>query len=313
MNQMSKFQRSWMLFKSSVFIIARNKKLLLFPILTLVLTFLILLFFLAPVALQKTGYGYAQIDHWKAVGQTLFVESPSASPEKETSSSIHLRPRGFVYGAIIYFVSMFLATFFNVAFYHEILGALKGNPVSLLRGVMFAGTSWKSVLMWALFAGLIGLVIRILEEKLEFIGQIILGWIGTAWSVASVFVIPVIITDETSINPLTMLKKSAVTLKRTWGESLVGYLGLQFGNLLVLIGSIVYFGGAIALAVALNNYWLLAGAGAVWLLSMIALAYLTTVASQVYRCALFIYASEGTIPEPYNLELLQLAWKRKKG
>src|SRR6266481_943902 len=119
MNQMSKFQRSWMLFKSSVFIIAQNKKLLLFPVLTLVLTFLILLFFLAPIALQKTGYGYAQIDHWKAVSQTLFVESASAGSEKETATSIHLKQRGFVYGGIIYFVSMFLATFFNVAFYHE--------------------------------------------------------------------------------------------------------------------------------------------------------------------------------------------------
>ncbi len=276
------------------------------------LTFLILLFFLAPIALQKTGYGYAQIDHWKAVSQTLFVESASAGSEKETATSIHLKPRGFVYGGIIYFLSMLLATFSNVAFYHEILGALKGNPVSLLRGVVFASTRWKSILMWALFAGLVGLIIRVLEEKLEFIGQIIVGWIGTAWSVASVFVIPVIITEEASINPLTMLKKSAITLKRTWGESLAGYLGLQFGNLLVLIGSIVYFAGAIALSVALNNYWLLAGAGAVWLLSMTALAYLTTVASQVYRCALFIYATEGTIPEPYNLDLLQLAWKMKK-
>src|SRR5258708_73054 len=49
--------------------------------------------------------------------------------------------------------------------------------------------------------------------------------------------------------------------------------------------------------------WLLAAAGLVWLVSMIAFAYLTSVASQVYRCALFLYASEGTIPEPYSLEL----------
>ena len=55
MDQMSKFQRSWILFKSSVLIISRNKKLLLFPVLTLALTGVILIFFLAPVALQTIG------------------------------------------------------------------------------------------------------------------------------------------------------------------------------------------------------------------------------------------------------------------
>src|SRR5262249_5955496 len=182
MNEMSKFQRSWILFKSSVFIIARNKKLLLFPILTVVLTFFILLFFVTPVALQKTGYGYSQFQHWKAVGQTIFVETSSTGKDG-TSERLQLRPRGVVYGVIMYFLSMFLATFFNVAFYHQILGALKGAPVSLGQGLRFACTRWQSILMWALFAGLIGFIIRTLEERLDFIGQIILGWIGLAWSV----------------------------------------------------------------------------------------------------------------------------------
>jgi hypothetical protein len=71
-------------------------------------------------------------------------------------------------------------------------------------------------------------------------------------------------------------------------------------------------GGALAVSIWLNNYWILAVAGVVWLMGIFAFAYVTSVASQVYRCALFVYASEGTIAEPYNLELLQLAWKIKK-
>jgi hypothetical protein len=311
MDQMSKFQRSWILFKSSVLIISRNKKLLIFPVLTLALTGVILLFFLAPVALQKTGHGYTHLEHWKAVGQTIFFESSSAN-QGGASGSFHLKPLGMAYGAIVYFLSMFLATFFNVAFYHQILGALKGNPTSIGGGLAFARSRWQSILMWTLFAGVVGLIIRSLEQKLDFFGQIILGWIGTAWSVASVFVIPVIITEQTSINPLHMLKTSALTLKKTWGESLIGYLGLQFGGLLVLIGSLLCLAGAIAASIALDNFWILAGTGLVWLISMTAFAYLTSVAGQVYRCALFVYASEGTIAEPYNLELLQMAWKVKK-
>ena len=308
---MSKFGRSWLLFKSSVFIVLKHKKLLIFPALTLVCTGLILLFFLTPIALQKTGYSYSQLAHWKAVGQTVFVEG-STPGEQGGRSELHLKPLGMIYSAAIYLLSMFLATFFNVAFYHEILNALKGQPVSIRAGLRFACAKWKPIVMWALFAGLVGLVIRTLEEKLSFVGQWIVGLIGLAWSVAAVFVIPAIITEERTVNPLTLLKLSAITLKRTWGESLIGYVGLQFGSMLVLLGSLGMFAGAVAVSFWLNNFWILAAAGFVWLTGVFAFAYVMSVASQVYRCALFVYASEGTIPEPYNLELLQLAWKVKK-
>src|SRR2546423_712526 len=126
MNPMSKFQRSWMLFKSSVFIVVKHKKLLLFPVLTLFLTGIILLFFLTPIALQKTGHSYGEFAHWKSVGQTMFVEdsAPAHQGGRSTSVDLHLKPLGMVYAGGIYFVSMLLATFFNVAFYHEILKAL---------------------------------------------------------------------------------------------------------------------------------------------------------------------------------------------
>src|ERR1043165_6281153 len=77
MELFSKFQRSWILFKTSVLIVLKHKKLLVFPVLTLFLTAIILLFFVTLIALQKTGYSYSQFAHWKAVGQTMFVETAS--------------------------------------------------------------------------------------------------------------------------------------------------------------------------------------------------------------------------------------------
>src|SRR6185369_1260429 len=142
----SKLQRSWILFKTSVFIVLKHKKLLVFPVLTLFLTALILLFFVTPIALQKTGYSYSQFAHWKAVGQTMFVETASDRTGGRSNSELHLKPLGMVYAAAIYLLSMFLATFFNVAFYHEILKALKGFPVSIGAGMSFACSKWKPIL-----------------------------------------------------------------------------------------------------------------------------------------------------------------------
>ena len=71
MNQLSKFQRSWLLLKSSLSIIARNKQLLVFPIVIFSLTVVIVLFFLAPAVFRPTGYSYTQPEHWQAISHSL--------------------------------------------------------------------------------------------------------------------------------------------------------------------------------------------------------------------------------------------------
>ena len=53
-------------------------------------------------------------------------------------------------------------------------------------------------------------------------------------------------------------------------------------------------------------------AGVCWLLALFAWAYLTSVASQIYKGALYLYAAEGVVAEPYNQDLLEMAWKYKK-
>ena len=280
MNIMSRFQRSWQLFKSSLFIIARNKQLLVFPIIIFFLTMMIFLFFLAPVVLRPTGYSYASAQHWQAIGHSLFTQAPDAAGNNSRGS---LTPGAMVYLAFLYFVSMFFATFFNVAFYHEILVALGGQPVSIIRGLKFAGTKWKAVLMWALFAGLVGLIIRQLEERLSFVGRIIARFIGIAWSIAAVFVIPIIVCEEQNANPVALLKKSAGILKRTWGEALIGYVGLGMVSGLMLLVSMVFLFGALAVSILLKNFWLLGIAGVLWLVAMFVLSYLTSLAGQILQ------------------------------
>ncbi len=306
---MSKFQRSWQLFKRSLSVMTRNKQLLVFPVVVSLFTILILLFFLAPVVLRPTGYSYATSQHWEAIGHSLFTRTVDAHGRIVETG---LTPTAMGYLAFMYLVSMFFATFFNVAFYHEILAALGGEPVSIQRGLKFACTRWKAVLMWSLFAGLVGLIIQQIEQRLSFIGRIIARLIGMAWSIASVFVIPAIVQDEPNTNPIQMLKNSAGILKRTWGEALIGYVGMSLASGLILIVSIVLLAGALAVSIMFNNYWLIGVVGVLWVLAMFVLSYLTSVASQIYKGALYLYAANGIVSEPYSQEMLDSAWKFKK-
>jgi hypothetical protein len=336
----TKFKQSWQLFKASITVTLRYRKLLWFPVLTTFLTAFIALFFLSamalPVVLHHTGYHLNQKQHWVAL-KDHYLPVPAVQPKSRDSAAgasealgvlltghsaaadksghpavAHTAPLVSFYLVVIYFVSMFLATFFNVAFYSQIIEALNGRGVSFRRGFSVARSRLPSILAWTLLAGLVGWIIRKIEERLPFVGRIVMGLIGMAWSVAAVFVIPVIIQEQPMRNPIKILKQSALTLKRTWGESLIGYLGFSAGNVLIFVCSLLPLLLAGGIALLFKSIWFMAIAGVIWVIGLFFIAYVSNVAGQVYRCALYIYAAEGVVPEPYNQDLMDMAWKVKK-
>jgi hypothetical protein len=285
----------------------RHPKLLLFPAVTFFCTGAIVLFFFAPMVLLPTGHPWGEAAHWRAVaarwGDFNSVDAHTQRWHPTTVTCLYL--------VVIYLAAMVGATFCNVAFYHQILQALAGARVSLRAGLVFAAHRIRPILMWSLFAGLVGLLIRALEERFGWIGRLVMRFIGVVWSVASVFVIPVMIR-EGSANPVTLLQNSAATLKKTWGEALIGYVGIGLGASVVLLGSFVFLLGVGLLSVWMHLPALTVAAGLVWLLSVMVFGYAVSVAGDIYRCALYVYASEGVVPEPYTAELMDAAWKVKK-
>lgn len=310
MNMLGRFQRSWHLFQASLAVLRQQPKLLAFPVVIAGCTAGMLLFFLAPLILQPTGFGLLDSAHWQAVVQSIV--RGTGDPNAPGGEQFALTRLGLAYLAALYLASMILATFFNVAFYHEIMAALGGGTVSIRRGLAFAGSRWVSILAWSLFAGLVGMLIKLIEQKLEFVGRLLARIIGLGWSVASVFVIPALIRSPRTANPVEMLQRSATTLRRTWGETLIGYAGLAFGNVLVAVLSVFWVGGAIAIGAMTERPALILAMAGVWLVALSLYAYLTGVASQVYRGALYLYAAEGVVPNPYSREQLDLAWKFRK-
>jgi len=57
--------------------------------------------------------------------------------------------------------------------------------------------------------------------------------LGTAWTIMTYFVMPVIVIG--GVGPIEAFKRSAGTLKRTWGEALVGSFSLGLLSLLPII------------------------------------------------------------------------------
>ncbi|MGC9942266.1 MAG: DUF6159 family protein [Verrucomicrobiota bacterium] len=332
----TKFQQSWQLFKASLTATLKYRKLLWFPLLTTMLTIIIAFFFLSvfliPVVLHHTGYSVDQKQHWVALkdyylpglatqpkpgapanGAVDTLNTVTTGHSTTTNQSWVARfPGAYLFMVAMYFISMFLATFFNVAFYSEIISALNGQGVSFRRGLRTARSRLPSILAWSLLAGVVGWAIRSIEQRLPFAARIVAGLVGAAWSVAAVFAIPVIIREEPMRNPVKILKQSALTLKRTWGEGLIGFVGFSAAGMILFGCSFLLLLMAAALALLLHSVVLIGIAASLWVLGLICLAYISSVARNVFRCALYMYASEGVVPEPYNPELLDMAWKVRK-
>lgn len=303
-----KLNRSWELFRVSVAVIRAHPKLLIFPIVTGLLTLLIALFFLAPVGLVLLAPHWIQGSPLHGLAERFgFLQFRPGG-----AFNFQIQASGSLLLAGMYLLNMFLATLSSVAFNSEILQALAGRSVSIRHGIEAASRRWKSVLMWSLLAGTVGLIIRALEERFSFLGRLVAGMIGLAWSVASIFAIPILVRETSISNPIEVLTRSARTIKSTWGEMLAGYLGMQGTNLLFLWGSILFWAAAGAAAMLLSNGWILLAAGVPWLLCLIAYGYLSSIASRVYLCALYLYASEGAVPGPYDASMMNTAWKLKK-
>lgn len=305
---MSRFDRTLRLFKASLTVMTHHRRLLVFPLIVAAATFAVALLFLLPVGTQQTGQSYFSFKHWWAVLSDLFKSERSGrGASAEQGGMLTL-----IHFAAFYFTTMAVATFCNVAFYHEILKALKGETVSVRDGIQFAISKWRAVLLWTLLVSAVGVLLRSLEKRASIFGQITVAFVGVAWSVASVFAIPVLIHETETLNPFKIVKKSAATVKKVWGESLIGYVGVSIGSAYVAMFSIVFLGGGIYLASASPTLKLLPIVIGSWLLMVVSFSLFCSVASKIFRCALFVYATEGNLPAPYNKEMMATAWKWAK-
>jgi len=98
-------------------------------------------------------------------------------------------------------------------------------------------------LYWAAFAATVGFLLRVLQDKVGFLGKIAVGILGAAWSIATFFAVPVIAYEQ--LNPIDATKRSAQLVKERWGEGLVANFSL---GIITFVTFIVM--GIIAVAVS---------------------------------------------------------------
>jgi hypothetical protein len=124
--------------------------------------------------------------------------------------------------------------------------------------------------------------------------------------VAGQFVLPVMINERRAMSPIGYLRISAQLLRRQWNDA------LDDGVVIGLIGPT-----AVGYWIAFGVYLVCAAAGRFTDLDSITLwgtllaaviACLAAGLNGIFRCALYIYATEGVMPGPFEPDLFSRCW-----
>jgi len=192
--------------------------------------------------------------------------------------------------------------FFTVALTSEALRALRGEPPSITNGLAAATTRLPAIATLSAITGTFGLALGTFGRSRHVAVKVARAIVGTAWSLATYLAIPVMVQERRG--GLTSLRRSSDLFRRTWGETTLSEVGIRvltahLGLILVLV--------AVALIDLLGD-----SIGILVVLALVVAAFaIIGTLEAIYRSALYVFAAEGVIPEPFDSPELEEIWRAK--
>ncbi|PYQ61171.1 MAG: hypothetical protein DMF58_05760 [Acidobacteria bacterium] len=270
------FRRSYAIFVESLRVLAKDKEILIFPVLSGIITII------AFVTIVFAGHSSGLLREFQAGNRVL----------------------GYVVLFVWYFVSWFIVLFFNVAVIACASIRLRGGDPTIADGFRASMQHLGRIAVWALISATVGVILRVIAERAKLIGRIISGLLGAAWSIATYFIVPVMIFEGRSIGD--SVKQSTQLVAKTWGESLIAAGGIGAFIMLLAVGGL-----ALPIAAIFISPTAALVALGVMVVYWIALSVVSAALSGIFRTALYLYATEGRTPAGFTPEYVQNAFAAK--
>ena len=285
----SRVERSWQLLKASWEVLRSDGDLLVLPVMSALAT--IVLFGSFAAVLIST-------DSFKHTAEAM---QHNGTPE--------LGPGYLAAYFAIYVVQYFIVIFFNTALVSAALERLEGRKPTVRSALALALRRIGPILGYAVISATIGILLRVIGERLGFIGRLIEAGVGIAWTLATFLVVPILAAE--GLGPFDAIARSGALLKKTWGENVIGNAGISL--VLGLIGgviAIIGIGGGIALyrdGLLVLSIPLLS----VSIASLIVLLPLGAALSAAYMAAVYYYAVHGEPPTDFDRQMVREAFAPK--
>jgi hypothetical protein len=204
-----------------------------------------------------------------------------------------LKPIGYVFAVAAYIGFAFVATYFLAALSHGANERLNGRDAKLGDSINAANSKLHRILPWALVQATVSIILNSLERNAGWLGQIVVGLLGAAWSILTFLTVPIIMLED--LGPINALKRSGALIKQTWGENVIGQAGFGILALVAMLPGIALLAigigtGSVAVAVVL---------GVIAVAWIVAVTIVVSTMTGIYRVALYRYAVDGKAPAAF--------------
>lgn len=279
-----RFARSFDLLKASATLLRTDRHLLVFPLISGCAMLLVMLCFALPM------FGFGAFDG--------------------LSGARRGAPVLYSVGLLFYVVQYFVIFYFNAALVGCALMRFDGAAPTLADGLRMSNARIGTLLGYAVIAATVGVILRLIQERLGFVGRFIAGLLGVGWSVATFLVVPVLVARD--VGPLQSIQDSAAMLKKTWGENVAGQVGLGFAFSMIQSALILSAVVLVCLALSYQAPLLALAVILAAVLAVLLTLLLHNALSGIYAAALFRYASTGEAAIGFGHDALSAAFLPKQ-
>ncbi len=268
----SRFTRGLALVQQSYAVLKHDKEIMLFPLISMILTIALFFSFMIPLFFMSDG---APIQH---------------------SSMYYLGLFGY------YLISYFIVIFFNTGLITCAHIRLNGGDPTFSDGIRNAAKHIGRIFVWALISATVGIVLQMISERSNMLGKIAVALVGMAWSLLTFFVVPVMIFENVSV--IQSIKQSGHLFKKTWGENVIGQFSMGFFFMILGLLGVIPIAAGIILKSGLLVLISLPFVVLYWVL----LGIISSSLNGIFTTALYTYAKTGKAPKAFNDDFVRHAF-----
>ncbi|SEH12655.1 hypothetical protein SAMN04487967_0903 [Natronorubrum sediminis] len=235
------------------------------------------------VALIAAGYALAALES--------FVSLPEGTADDVAMAVL------FASSAVFLFITSSVATFFSATLVHSVGNIFTDEQTGVRDGLAGAWGAKRTILAWGGVGAVVGMVIRILENRTGRGSRFVQSTLGFAWSAMTFFIVPVIVFQEGGLRE--SVRNSLEIFRQTWGEAAVINLGV--GLVMFPLIAIIGFVGIGAPALLLEEPGTVLTITAAPTLVLVGIALATyQAATGVAKTALYYHATGKPLPEEFG-------------
>lgn len=238
-----------------------------------------------------------------------FVAGAFVTTSATSGGDAQMAPLSYVLMFLGYLVGAYVTIFFQSALILAANERLSGGNPTLGSALSAATQHAGAILPWAIISATVSIILRAIQERSGFLGRIVIGLVGMAWTLVTFLVLPILVIEGTGVKDA--LTRSAGAFKRTWGENVVGNAGIGLVGIIGALIGLVVAGPIVALGISGDIVVMTVGGIALFVIWMILVSVFTAALSGVFQTALYRYAVLGEEPRGFTHDQIAGAFRTK--